>query len=52
MLVSFGKTALSDNDLKEIGVLLAKKASIVLKCTQKVWRYASNLSLLKLSLIN
>lgn len=36
MLVSFGKTPLSDNDLNEIGVLLAKKkASIVLKRTKK-----------------
>ena len=35
MLVSFGKTTKWDNDLKEIRVLLAKKATIVLKCTKK-----------------
>ena len=36
MLVSFGKTSLLDNDLKEIGVFFRKKeASIVLKCTKK-----------------
>lgn len=52
MLVSFGKTPLSDNDLNEIGVLLAKKGFNCFETYKKVWSHASNLSLLKLSLIN
>ena len=36
MLVSFGKRALSDNELKETGVLLTKKVTVALKSTKKV----------------
>ena len=35
MLVSFGKTSLLDNDLKEIGVLLAKKRLPLFSNVQK-----------------